>query len=127
MKNKLLLISMAGMMVAGFVYSQIYFHQQRRRDLKEIVQEIALTWQEKLHLSVIQTLQLEGIIISYTLRKNEIITANIPRQSKIKRLQIVQAREHQIIKKIMNEDQFAAYAGINRNIPDVTLDPITER
>lgn len=125
MKNKLLLISMAGIMVAGFVYSQIYFHQQSRRDLKEIAREIALTWQEKLDLSVIQALQLEGIIIAYTIRKNDIIQADIPEHKKIKRLQKIQAREHKTLRKILNEEQFNVYVGINKKIPNNIMDSLS--
>lgn len=125
MKNKLILISMATMMVAGFVYSQVYFHQQSRKDLKEIAREIALTWQEKLDLTVIQALQLEGVIIAYTIRKNDVIQADIPEHKKIKRLQKIQAREHKTLRKILNEEQFNAYVGINKKIPNNIMDSLS--
>lgn len=120
--EKILLLGLTTAMVGGLVYSQIYFHNERRRDLKEIAGEIALTWQDKLNLTPVQTSQLEDIIISYTLRKNSIINSDLPAYKKIKRLQKVQVREHKNLKKILTGSQFNAYVGINNELPDNMMD-----
>lgn len=124
-ENRILLLGLAAVTVGGFVYSQIYIHEQSRKEIKDIARELALTWQEKLNLTPDQTLRLENIIITYTIRKNEIINANIPEYKKIKNLKKVQVKEHRHLKKIMSEEQFNAYAGINKKLPHTIIDSVS--
>lgn len=121
-QQKLLLIGLATVMVGGFVYSQVYFQNEKRRDLREIAGEIAQTWQEKLNLTPVQTSHLKDIIISYTLRKNIIINSSSPEHKKINRLKKVQVKEHKILRKVLTEDQFNNYIGTNKKIPNNIMD-----
>lgn len=121
-QKKHLLIGLATIMIGGFVYSQIYFQNEKRRDLREIASEIAQTWQEKLNLTPVQTSHLKDIIISYTLRKNIIINSDFPEHKIIDRLKKVQVKEHRNLKKILTEDQFNAYIGTNNIITNDIMD-----
>lgn len=124
-ENRILLLGLAAVTVGGFVYSQLYIHEQSRKEIKDIARELALTWQDKLNLTADQTLRLENIIITYTLRKNEIINANIPEYKKIKNLKKVQVKEHRHLKKIMSAEQFNTYAGINKKLPETIIDSVS--
>lgn len=121
-QKKHLFIGLATIMVGGFVYSQIYFQNEKRRDLREIASEIAQTWQEKLNLTPVQTSHLKDIIISYTLRKNIIINSDSPEYKIINRLKKVQVKEHRNLKKVLTEDQFNAYIGTNKKINNDIMD-----
>lgn len=114
--ERIALISFAGILVAGLVYSQIYTHQKNRQELEEIARELAFTWKEKLDLTEEQTYQLEDVIISYTIRKNEIINAPINEDSKIRKLQAIQRSEHKSLKKFLSEEQFKGYTTINKEL-----------
>ena len=48
LNQRISLISLAGMLVAGFVVSQIYMNKKSREEIKEIAQELALLWKERL-------------------------------------------------------------------------------
>ncbi|MFD1096054.1 hypothetical protein [Salegentibacter chungangensis] len=115
-QHRIALISLAGLMVAGFVYSQIYIHQRSRQELEEIAQELALTWKDKLALTAVQTELLENVIIEYTIRKNEIINSPINEDSMVRKLQAVQRSEHKALKKFLSEEQFEDYTQLNKEI-----------
>lgn len=124
-QDRLLFLGLATIAVGAFVYSQIYYHNKNREELLEIAREIALNWQEKLLLTPQQTFLLENIIIEYTIKKNEIINADVPSDIKIARLQKVQVREHKNLQNFLDEDQFKAYVGINKKIPNKIMDSLS--
>lgn len=123
-QNRLMFLGLATVLLGGFVYSQIFIHEKNRGELKEIARELALSWKDKLGLSLKQAALLEDIIIAYTIRKNEIINANLPQKNKIERLQKVQSKEHKNLKKFLSDEQFDAYVGINRKIPNPIMDSL---
>jgi PP-loop superfamily ATP-utilizing enzyme len=107
------------------VFSQIYIHEKKRKELREIAREIALNWKDKLGLSEEQSLLLEDIIIEFTIIKNEIINSSHEKQAIIKNLQRVQVREYKNLRKILSEPQFDAYVGINKKIPDEFINSLS--
>jgi len=121
LQNRLLLLGISTLLVGGFVYTNIFLHRRNRKDLEDIAKEIALNWKDTLGLTEEQSLQLEDIIIEYTIRKNEIINGEHS-TNKIQRLQKVQSKEHRRLKKLMSPDQFDAYVGINKKIPNRIMD-----
>lgn len=121
LQNRLLLLGLSTLLVGGFVYAHIFIHLRNRKDLEDIAREIALNWKEKIGLSEEQTLQLEDIIIGFTIRKNEIINGEHS-TNKIQRLQKVQANEHKRLRKLLSPAQFDAYVGINKKIPNRIMD-----
>ena len=123
-QNRLILLGVTAIAVGGFVYSQIFIHEKNRKDLREIARDIAYNWKEKLDLTPAQTSVLENIIIEFTLRKNEIINSDAPSSIKIRKLQKVQRREHRDLKKILNEEKFNAYVGLNKKIPNKIMDSL---
>lgn len=125
LKNKLIVLGLTTIAVGGFVFSQIFIHRKNRKDLIEIAREIAYTWKEKLGLSHGQTQLLENIIIEFTIRKNEIINADSSEREKIRRLQMVQVREHNKLRKILSEAEFDSYVGINKKIPNNIMDSLS--
>ena len=124
-QNRLILLGVTAIAIGGFVYSQIFIHQKNRKDLREIARDIAFHWKQKLDLTSAQTSVLENIIIEFTLRKNEIINSDAPSPIKIRKLQKVQRREHRNLKKILNEDKFNTYVGINKKVPNNIMDSIS--
>ncbi len=124
-EKRILLLGLAAITVGGFVYSQIYIHEQSRKEIKEIARELALTWQDKLDLTLEQTLRLEDLIITFTIKKNAIINDNIPEFKKIQKLKKVQVKEHKNLKKIFNDSQFNAYVGINKKLPNTIIDSVS--
>lgn len=124
-KNRLILLGLTAIAVGGFVYSQVFIHEKNRKDLREIARELALNWKEKLDLTDAQTRTLENIIIEFTIMKNEIINSNVPEPAKIQKLQKVQRREHKNLKKILDENKFGAYLGINEKIPNKVMDSLS--
>lgn len=116
LQHRIGLISVAAAAVAGFVYSQIYIHEKNRREIKEIAEELALTWKEQLDLTEAQTLLLEDAIIEYTIKKNEIINSGLSTNSQVRKLQAIQRSEHKALQKIMNEDQFESYIFLNKQL-----------
>ena len=124
-QKRLILLGVTAIAIGGFVYSQIFIHEKNRKDLREIARDIAFHWKEKLDLTPAQTSVLENIIIEFTLRKNEIINSDVPSPIKIRKLQKVQRREHRNLKKILNEDKFNAYVGLNKKLPNNIMDSIS--
>lgn len=122
LQNRILLLGLSTILVGGFVYSQIFIHNKNRKELKDIAREIALNWKEKLGLTPHQTSKMENLIIEYTIFKNEIINSTGPGKVKIARLQKIQRREHKNLRKILDEDQFETYVGINKKIPNRIMD-----
>lgn len=123
-QNRLILLGVTAIAVGGFVYSQIFIHEKNRKDLREIARDIANNWREKLDLTPAQTDVLENIIIEFTLRKNEIINSDAPSPIKIRKLQKVQRREHRNLKKVLNEEKFQTYVGLNKKIPNKIMDSL---
>jgi len=121
LQNRLLLLGLSTLLVGGFVYTHIFLHRRNRKDLEDIAREISLTWKDKIGLSEEQSLQLEDIIIEFTIRKNEIINGELS-TNKIQRLQKVQANEHKRLRRLMSPAQFDAYVGINKKIPNRIMD-----
>lgn len=122
LQNRILLLGLSSILIGGFVYSQVFIHNKNRKELKDIAREIALNWKEKLNLTPLQTSKLEDLIIEYTIFKNEIINSTGPGEVKIARLQKIQRREHNKLRKIFNETQFETYIGINKRIPNRIMD-----
>ena len=50
LNQRISLISLAGMLVAGFVASQIYMNKKSREEIKDIAEELALLWKDRLFL-----------------------------------------------------------------------------
>lgn len=117
LQNRLILLGVTAMAVGGFVLSQIFIHEKNRKELREIARDIANHWKEKLDLSPSQTEDLENIIIEFTIKKNDIINSDAASPEKIEKLQKVQRREHRDLKKILDEEKFNAYTGVNKNLP----------
>lgn len=116
LQHRIALISVAAAAVAGFVYSQIYIHEKNRREIKEIAEELALTWKEQLDLTEAQALLLEDAIIEYTIKKNEIINSGLSTNNQVRKLKAIQHSEHKALQKIMNEDQFESYIFLNKQL-----------
>lgn len=125
LQEKLMLLGLTTLVVGGVVYTRVFIEKRNREELREIAYEIAFTWREKLDLSIKQTIQLERIIIIYTIRKNQILNADIPELAKIKKLQKVQIKEHKELRKILTIEQFEAYVGINKKIPNKVMDSLS--
>jgi len=124
-QNKLIMLGLTALALGGFVYSQIFIHERNRKDLRDIARELALNWKEKLDLTESQTRTLENIIIEFTIMKNEIINSDATENIKIKRLQKVQRREHKNLKKVLDENKFGAYLGINERFPNEIMDSLS--
>ncbi|WP_372918812.1 hypothetical protein [Salegentibacter sp.] len=115
-QQRIALIGVAGLLVAGFVYSQIYIHKRNREELEEIARELAYTWKHQLNLDHEQTLLMEDVIIAYTIRKNEVLNSGVNEDSLIRKLQAIQRNEHKKLKKILTEDQFEKYIQVNKGL-----------
>lgn len=124
-QNRLILLGLTLLAIGGFVYSQIFIHEKNIKELREIARELALNWKEKLDLTEDQTRTLENIIIEFTIMKNEIINSDASENTKIKRLQKVQRREHKNLKKVLDDTKFGAYTGINKSIPNNVMDSLS--
>lgn len=116
LQHRIALISVAAAAVAGFVYSQMYIHERNRREIKEIAEELALTWKEQLDLSEDQTLMLQDAIIEYTIKKNEVINSGLGTNNQIRKLQAIQRNEHNALRKFMDENQFENYISLNKQL-----------
>lgn len=116
LEHKLALIGVATAAVAGFVYSQIYFHQKSREEIEEIAAELALTWKFQLGLSEEQTMELQDTIVEYTIKKNEIINSPLSHNSQIAKLKNIQKNEHKSVSKIMTDEQFDNYLNTNKKL-----------
>jgi len=125
LQNRFVLLGLTAIAVGGFVYSQIFVHEKNRKDLREIARELAHSWKERLDLSEKQTRTLEDIIIEFTIRKNNIINSNVPSQEKIQKLQKVQRWEHRNLRKLLDENKFDTYLGVNKKIPNKIMDSLS--
>ncbi len=125
LQNRLILLGVTAMAVGGFVFSQIFIHEKNRKDLREIARDIAFHWKEKLHLTPDQTSVLENIIIEFTIKKNEIINSDATSTVKIKKLQKVQRSEHRDLRKILDDEKFNTYIGINKKLPNNIMNSIS--
>lgn len=115
-QQRIALIGLAGVLVSGFVFSNIYIHKRNRKELEDVARELAYTWKKKLNLTPEQTVLLEDSIIEFTLRKNEVLNSGIKQESVIRRLQAIQRNEHNRLKKFLDKEQFENYLQINKNI-----------
>lgn len=115
-QQRIALIGLAGVLVTGFVFSNIYIHKKNKKELEDIARELAYTWKQQLKLTPEQTVLLEDSIIEFTLRKNEVLNSGIKQDSIIRRLQAIQRNEHKKLKKFLDEEQFENYLLINKNI-----------
>ena len=50
-KNRIQLLGLSTILVGGFVFAQVYFHNKNSKDIKEIASEIASEWDGKLGLT----------------------------------------------------------------------------
>ena len=116
LNQRISLISLAGMLVAGFVVSQIYMNKKSREEIKEIAQELALLWKERLFLDEEQTGKMEDLIIEYTLKKNEIINSSMNPIAQVRKLKGIQKAEHRNLAKVLSKGQFEKYLNINKEI-----------
>jgi len=125
LQNRFVLLGFTAIAIGGFVYSQIFVHEKNRKDLREIARELAHSWRDRLDLSEKQTRILEDIIIEFTIRKNNIINSNVPSQEKIHKLQKVQRREHRNLRKLLDQNKFETYLGVNKKIPNKIMDSLS--
>lgn len=116
-QQKIAIIGAAGFLVAGFVFSQFYLHKKSRKELIEVARELAYTWKKELELDFVQTNKLEDLIIEYTLKKNEIISATaLTEDETIFKLKDIQKSEHKKLQKLMTDKQFEKYLELNKRI-----------
>lgn len=125
LQNRLILLGVTAIAVGGFVISQIFIHERNRKELREIARDIANHWKDRLNLTVEETNVLENIIIEFTIKKNEIINSDAASPVKIKKLQKVQRSEHRDLKKILDNEKFETYVGINKNLPNNIMNSIS--
>lgn len=116
LQYKIAILGIASAAVAGFVYSQIHIHEKNRREIKEIAEELAFTWRDKLNLTYQQTRLLEDSIIEYTIKKNEIINSTLGTEQQIVKLKTIQKSEHKAIQKFLSEEQFENYILLSKEI-----------
>lgn len=116
LQHRIALISVAAAAVAGFVYSQIYIHEKNRKEIKEVANELALTWKDQLHLNADQTQLLEDAIIEYTIKKNEIINSSLGIEQQVNKLKTIQKNEFRSLKKFLDEEQFENYVFLNKQL-----------
>ncbi|MFC6859671.1 hypothetical protein [Zunongwangia atlantica] len=116
LNQRISLISLAGMLVTGFVVSQIYMNRKSREEIKDIAEELALLWRDRLFLDDEQTSKMEDLIIEYTLKKNEIINSSMNPIAQVRKLKGIQKSEHRNLAKLLSKDQFEKYLNINKEI-----------
>ncbi|MDN3594534.1 hypothetical protein [Zunongwangia endophytica] len=114
--QRISLISLATVVVAGFVASQIYMNKKSREEIKEIAEELSLLWKDRLFLNEEQTLKMEDLIIEYTLKKNEIINSSMNPIAQVRKLKAIQKVEHRNLAKMLSNEQFENYININKTI-----------
>ncbi|MBZ9729190.1 hypothetical protein LB467_05785 [Salegentibacter sp. JZCK2] len=116
-QHKIAIIGAAGFLVSGFIFSQFYLHKKSRKELIEIARELAYTWKKELELDFEQTGKLEDLIIEYTLKKNEILSATALTEDEIiLKLKSIQQAEHKKLQKVMTDKQFEKYIELNKRI-----------
>lgn len=116
LQQRLALIGFSGIMVAGFVFSQVYIHKRNRQELEEIADELADTWKYKILLDDHQTKLLRNVIIEFTIKKNEVLNGIYTQDAKIARLQAIQRNEHLRLQKFLSEEQFQDYLEMNKQM-----------
>lgn len=116
LQQRLALIGFSGIMVAGFVFSQVYIHKRNRQELEEIADELADTWKYKISLDDHQTKLLRNVIIEFTIKKNEVLNGIYTQDGKIARLQAIQRNEHLRLQKFLSEEQFQDYLEMNKQM-----------
>ncbi len=104
------------MLVAGFVASQIYMNKKSREEIKDIAEELALLWKDRLFLDEEQTSKMEDLIIEYTIKKNEIINSSMNPIAQVRKLKGIQKAEHRNLGKLLSKEQFEKYLNINKEI-----------
>ncbi|WBL24401.1 hypothetical protein [Zunongwangia sp. HGR-M22] len=116
LNQRISLISLATVIVAGFVASQIYMNKKSREEIKEIAEELSLLWKDRLFLNEEQTRKMEDLIIEYTLKKNEIINSSMNPIAQVRKLKAIQKVEHRNLAKMLSNEQFKKYININKSI-----------
>lgn len=116
LQQRLALIGFSGIMVAGFVFSQVYIHKRNRQELEDIADELADTWKYKILLDDHQTKLLRNVIIEFTIKKNEVLNGIYTQDAKIARLQAIQRNEHLRLQKFLSEEQFQDYLEMNKQM-----------
>ncbi|WBL23654.1 hypothetical protein [Zunongwangia sp. HRR-M8] len=116
LNQRISLISLATVIVAGFVASQIYMNKKSREEIKEIAEELSLLWKDRLFLNEEQTRKMEDLIIEYTLKKNEIINSSMNPVAQVRKLKAIQKVEHRNLAKMLSNEQFEKYININKSI-----------
>lgn len=125
LQNRLILLGLTTIAIGGFVYSQIFVHEKNRKDLRDIARDLSQSWKDRLDLNEKQTRILEDIIIEFTIRKNNIINSSAPSQEKIRKLQKIQRREHRNLRRLLDENKFDTYLGVNKSIPNKIMDSLS--
>src|SRR5690606_12140567 len=114
LQNRLVFLGLTAIAIGGFVYSQIFVHEDNRKDFRVIARALSESWKKRRDLNEKQTRILEDIIIEFTIRKNNIVISSASSQEKIKKLQKIQRREHRNLRKLLDENKFDAYLGVNK-------------
>ena len=122
LNKRIQLLGYSTLLVGGFVIANMYIHHKNSRDIKEIAGELALEWKDKLGLSEEQSKKLQANILEFTILKNEIINSNRSQKFVIRDLRETQKREHAKLKRFLTSEQFSAYVGINKRIPDEMIE-----
>ena len=115
-RNSIALIGLAGLLVTGYVLTQIYTDKKTRKELQEIAHELAYTWKKELGLTEEQMFLLEDIIIEYTIKKNEIINSALSDDRIIAKLKAIREEEHRDLREFLTEEQFDAYIQTNKKM-----------
>lgn len=116
LQQKIGLISLAGVLVAGYVYTKIYIHKEQRQEIKDVAEELAYAWRPKLDLTLDQVHQFENLIIEYTIKKNEVLNSSVGHDKQITKLKSIQKEEHQKLRKLLTEEQFERYLTVSRQL-----------
>ncbi|WP_417886922.1 hypothetical protein [Zunongwangia sp.] len=116
LNQRISLISLAGALVTGFVFTQIYMNRRSREEIKDIAEELALLWKERLNLNEEQTDSMLDNIIEYTLKKNEIIDSSMNPIAQVRKLKAIQKTEHKKLKQFLTDYQFENYVSINKEL-----------
>lgn len=116
LNQRISLISLAGALVTGFVFTQIYMNRRNREEIKDIAEELALLWQQRLGLDEEQTTAMLDHIIEYTLKKNEIINSSMNPVAQVRKLKAIQKTEHKKLQKFLTTKQFDNFITINKEL-----------
>jgi hypothetical protein len=116
LQQKIGLISLAGLLVAGYAYSKIHIQKQRRQEIKDVAEELAYAWRPKLNLTLDQVHGFENLIIEYTIKKNEVLNSSLNHDKQIRKLKSIQREEHLKLQKLLTEEQFGNYLTVSRKL-----------